>query len=160
MGLFQVNLFKGSAGAADSVLFSPHYALVLSGLGQAVPCRAEPVDEGMGGETSSSGEFRLAECDGQLQVLLLLLGEPGKSLLFLSLALALCPLHHVFLCWILLHEHRKHTHTEKTHTHKHTHKGEGENTHICEEIWGEETKTYIQLKDSQGYISKRILRAC
>lgn len=32
----------GSAGAAESVLYSPHFALVLSGLGQAVLCRAEP----------------------------------------------------------------------------------------------------------------------
>lgn len=51
---------------------------------------------------SSSGEFRLAESDGQLQVFLFLLGEPGESLLFLSLALALCPLYHVFLCWIFV----------------------------------------------------------
>lgn len=68
----------------------------------AVPCRARPVE----GNGASSGEFRLAESNGQLQVFLLLLGEPGESLLFLSLALALCPLYHVFLGWILLHENR------------------------------------------------------
>lgn len=73
-----------------------------AGPGQAVPCRARPVE----GNGASSGEFRLAESDGQLQVFLLLLGEPGESLLFLSLALALCPLYHVFLGWILLHENR------------------------------------------------------
>lgn len=32
----------GSAGDAESVLYNPHFALVLSGPGQAVPCRAEP----------------------------------------------------------------------------------------------------------------------
>lgn len=79
-----------------------------AGPGCAVPCRARSVEER--NETSLSGEFRFAECDGQLQVLLFLLGEPGQSLLFLSLALPLCPLDHIFLCWILLHQRRKNRH--------------------------------------------------
>lgn len=60
--------------------------------------------------TGLSGEFRFTERDGQFQVLLLLLGQPGQSLLLLSLALALCPLYHVFLCWIL----PQHTNTHIT----------------------------------------------
>lgn len=68
-------------------------------LGRAVRSRTRP-----------SGEFRFAESDGQFQVLLLLLGQPGQPLLLLPLALALCPLYHVFLCWILL----QHTNTHIT----------------------------------------------
>lgn len=32
----------GSAGDAESVLYNPHFALVLSGLGRAKLCRAVP----------------------------------------------------------------------------------------------------------------------
>ncbi len=104
-------------------------------LGRAVLCRAVPARASGGGATSPSGEFRLAECDGQLQVLLFLLGEPGQPLLFLSLALALCPLYHVFLCWILLREHKSTHRQTKPQTHTHTQEGWKEQ-HICKEIWG------------------------
>lgn len=46
----------GSAGAAESVLYSPHFALVLSGLGRAVLCRAEPGRASGGGWVGGGGE--------------------------------------------------------------------------------------------------------
>lgn len=45
----------GSAGAAESVLYSPHVALVLSGLGRAVLCRAGPVEGGREGGKGGGG---------------------------------------------------------------------------------------------------------
>ena len=68
----------------------------------------------------SSGEFRLAEGDGQLQILLLLLGEACEPCLLLPLALSLGPLDHVVLRRVLLRVHKSHVHT-RTRTHTHTH---------------------------------------
>lgn len=57
---FYEGLFMGSAGVAESVLYSPHFALVLfrAGPGCAVLCCAGPVEEGRGGEDGSDQLLR------------------------------------------------------------------------------------------------------
>ena len=147
----------GSAGAAESVLYSPHFALVLSGLGQAVLCRAEPGQwrrrRTRGSRVKRKGEERAPQESSDL--LSAMASSRSSCSCWVSLASrsfssrSLSRFAHSIMSssvgYCSMNTENTHTYTQ-THTHK---GGEGKSKTNAKKCGGERRQTHVQLTDSQ-----------